>query len=100
MEPVTFYYCDASPPPQHVQVTNVQPPPPLKVGNFVIVIGCPLFYLDCDKTSTFALKRNVDVLSQVTRDYLEAFGLVSRGVYKMSVVKIITRKIAKRCRSF
>jgi hypothetical protein len=34
--------------------------------------------------STFALKQKVDVLSQVTKDRLEAFRLVSRGVDKMS----------------
>ncbi len=33
------------------------------------------FYLDCDRTSTFALKRTADVLSQVTGDHLEAFRL-------------------------
>jgi hypothetical protein len=59
--------------------------PPLKVGRFVTVIGRPpFFYLDCDRMSTFALKRNVDVLSQVTGDHLEAFQLVSWGVDKMS----------------
>jgi hypothetical protein len=42
------------------------------------------FYLDCDRTSTFALKQNADVLSQVTGDHLEAFWLVSQGVDKMS----------------
>ncbi len=34
--------------------------------------------------STFALKRNVDVLSHVTREDLEVFLLVLRGVDKMS----------------
>ncbi len=34
--------------------------------------------------STFALKQNGDVLSQVSWDLLEAFWLVSRGVDKMS----------------
>jgi hypothetical protein len=42
------------------------------------------FYLDCDRTSTFALKRNVDVLSQVTWEHLEALWLVSQRVDKMS----------------
>jgi hypothetical protein len=49
------------------------------------VIGHPpFFYPDCDRMSTFALKRNVDVLSQVPGDHLDTFGLVSRGVDKMS----------------
>jgi hypothetical protein len=42
------------------------------------------FKLDCDRASTFSLKQNVDILSQVTRDHLEAFWLGSGGMDKMS----------------
>jgi hypothetical protein len=47
------------------------------------------FYLDCDRTSTFALKRNVDVLSHVTRAHLEVFWLVWWGVGRnVTIVEI------------
>jgi hypothetical protein len=64
---------------------------PLKVGRLVTVLGCPpFFYLDCDRTSTFAMKRNVDVSSHVTREHLEAFWLVLRGGgQNVTLVKII-----------
>jgi hypothetical protein len=57
------------------------------------------FYLDCDRTSTFALKQNEDILSQVTGDHLEAFRLVSLGGgQNVTMVKITMRKTAKsRC---
>jgi hypothetical protein len=82
MDPVTIYYCDTSPPIRYIQVTNVTPP---KSRMFCHCNRMStFFYLDCDRTSTFVLKRNVDILSQVTRDHLEAFRLVSRGVDKRS----------------
>ncbi len=92
-DPLTFYYCDRWTR-WHFTTATLRHPfdtsrlltsTPPKVGPFVTVIGPPpFFYPDCDRKSTFSLKRNVDVLSQVTGDHLEAFWLVSRRVDKMS----------------
>jgi hypothetical protein len=84
LDPVTFYYCDTSPPILYIQVTNVHPTPPKSRTFCHCNRTSTFFYLDCDRMSTFAPKRNVNVLSQVTGDHLEAFRLFSREVDKMS----------------
>ncbi len=94
MDPVTFYYWDTSSPIWYVQVTYVHPP---KSRTFCHCNRMStFFYLDCDRTSTFSLKQNVDVLSQVTGDHLEAFWLVSRGGgQNVTMVQIIMQKLLK-----
>jgi hypothetical protein len=51
--------------------------------------------------SSFALKQNVEVLSHVTREHLEAFWLVSwGGGQNVTVVQITTQKIVKSLCNF
>jgi hypothetical protein len=83
MDPVTFYYCDTWSPIWFIQVTNIHPSPKSWTFSHCNRTST-FFYLDCDRTSTFALKQNVDVLSHVTGDHLETFWLVLRRVEKMS----------------
>jgi hypothetical protein len=80
LDPVTFYYCDTFPPIWcHVNKRT----PLIKVGCFVTVLGCPpLFYLDYDKTSTFALNRNVDVCCMSQGLTGKCIGLVGGGWMK------------------
>jgi hypothetical protein len=77
-------------------------PTPPKVGCFVTVIGrYTFFYLDCDRTSTFALKGNVDVLSQVTGDPSGSLpACFTGGGQNVTMVKITRQKTAKSRRSF
>jgi hypothetical protein len=48
----------------------------------------PFFNLDCDRTSGFALKQNIEVLSHVTGAQLQAFGLVDWNSQNVTMVKI------------
>jgi hypothetical protein len=78
-----FYYCDTLPPPsQYVQVTNVYPPKSCTFCHCVRM--STFFHLECDRTSTFALKWNVDIVSHVTSAHLEVFWLVWWGVEEIS----------------
>ncbi len=88
-DPLTFHYYDRWTQ-WHFTTATLRPPfdtsrslmstPPKSMTFWHCNRTFTFFYLDCDRTSTFAPKWNVDVLSQVTRDHLEAFQLVSRGV--------------------
>ncbi len=82
--PVTFYYCDTSSPIWYVQVSNVYPPPCWMFS--YCVSKFTFFYLDCDRTPTFALKRNVDVLS--LGHTWKCFGLFGRSGQNFAMVKI------------
>ncbi len=110
-DPLTFYYCDGwtqwnfttatlGPLFGRVQVTNIRPP--LKSWTFCHCNRTSTyFYLDCDRMSTFALKRNVDVLSHVIEEHLEAFRIVLLGGgQNITMVKIIMQKIVKSCCTF
>ncbi len=77
MDPVTFYYCDTSSLIQYIQVTKH---PPSKSRTFCHYNRMSTyFWLDCDRTSIFALKRNVDILSHVTGYTWKPFGLFHGG---------------------
>jgi hypothetical protein len=51
LDPVTFYYCDASPPIWYVQGTNVHSPQSWTFCHCVRV--STVFFLDCERMSTF-----------------------------------------------
>jgi hypothetical protein len=69
--PVTFYSCNIFIPIWYVRVTNT--PSASRVSCHCVGTST-FFYLDRDKQATYAIKKNVDVLSHV-KLHLEMFGL-------------------------